>query len=382
VHPSITSLARCAAMLLAVAGAGAHAGLPRYACTPLATTGDGQFAEPSSINKYGRVVGRASFPTDSGLWTWSGVQWKDEGHARRLDELLPPGYTGAEARAISDGNLIVGIAQPECVDECWPTHPAAWHGRTATLLPMPQGSRSGRANAVNRHGRIVGHYMLPDSFTQHAAMWHGGRLRDLGTLGSRKNASWQYSTATAVNDAGTIVGFSQTDSTLSYAALWDADGQVHNLGGLPGAYESQAWSVNDSGVVVGNSDRGVGSLQRAVAWVDGGIVDLDRGVPDGVRSTAMQVNGRGAIVGYKLKLNGSVAALYWPRWDHKPVHLADLVDGTCETGGETYTLGYTHGINNEGVIVSTGQSASGRTAGFRLTPRRAVPWAGAGLTPR
>jgi len=368
---SFATLSRCSALLLGLIAVGAHAGLPSYSCKRLATTGDGRYAEPSAINKDGRVVGRASFRDGHGLWTWGAVQWKDATHASPLDPLLPPGYTGAEAHAINDGNLIVGIAQPECDDVCWPTHPVAWHGRTATLLALPQGSLSGRTYAVNRHGRIVGRYTLPDSFTEHAAMWHGGRLRDLGTLGSRKNRDWQDSTATAVNDAGTIVGFSDTDSFQMHAARWDADGQVHDLGGLAGLIESQAWSINSSGLVVGNSMQWHGSdrLTHAVAWVDGSVVDLDPQAPADVRSTATQVNDQGAIVGYKLKPNGSVAALYWPRWDHKPVHLEDLVDGSCEAGGESFSLGYTHGLNDSGVIVSTGQSASGRTVAFRLTPR-------------
>jgi probable HAF family extracellular repeat protein len=268
---SFPALSRCSALLLGLIAACAHAGLPRYSCERLAAIGDGRYAEPSAINKDGRVVGRASFRDDQGRWTWGAVQWKDANHASPLDPLLPPGYTGAEAHAINDGNLIVGIAQPECDDVCWPTHPVAWHGTTATLLALPPGSLSGRTYAVNRHGRIVGRYTLPDSFTEHAAMWHGGRLRDLGTLGSRKNRDWQDSTATAVNDAGTIVGFSDTDSFQTHAARWDPDGQVHDLGGLPGLIESQAWSINSSGLVVGNSIhwQGADRLTHAVAWVDG-----------------------------------------------------------------------------------------------------------------
>lgn len=155
------------------------------------------------------------------------------------------------------------------------------------------------------------------------------------------------------------------------AASWDADGVIHALGGLPDATESGAWGINRSGLAVGNSNRWVGSnrYDHAVAWVDGSAVDLDPEAPAGVRSTAMQVNDQGEIVGYKLKPNGSVAALYWPRWDHKPVHLSDLVDGGCEAGGESFTLGYTRGIDGRGEIVSTGESASGRTAAFRLSRR-------------
>ncbi|MGM9487149.1 hypothetical protein [Ideonella sp. YS5] len=368
---SFATFSRCSAVLLGLIAVCAHAGLPRYSCEHLAATGDGRYAEPNAINKYGRVVGTASFSIGGGHWQWGAVHWKDGSHATPLDPLLPPGYIGAQAHSINDNNLIVGIAQPECDEDCWITHPVAWHGTTATLLSLPPGSLSGRAYAVNRHGRIVGRYSLPDSFTEHAAMWHGGRLRDLGTLGSRKNRDWQDSTATAVNETGTIVGFSDTDDFQTHAARWDTDGQVHDLGGLPGLLESQAWSINSSGLVVGNSMHWQGSdrLTHAVAWVDGSVVDLDPQAPADARSTATQVNDQGAIVGYKLKPNGTVAALYWPRWDHKAVHLADLVDGDCHAGGESFSLGYTHGINDSGAIVSTGQSASGRTAAFLLTPR-------------
>ena len=371
-HPTLVTIARSGALFLGLAATGAHAGLPRYDCTVLSPAGNHQYAEPKGINKYGRVVGKASVAGD-GRWTWGAFQWKDDSHAVRLDPLLPPGYISAEAVAINEDNLIVGTAQPACDVDCWPTHPVSWHGRTAMVLPLPEGSISGRAHAVNRHGRIVGRYTLPDSFTEHAAMWHAGRVRDLGTLGSRKNAYWQDSAATAVNEAGTIVGFSQTDEVTIHAARWDADGQVHDLGGLLDSSESLAWSLNSSGLVVGNSTQWVDGhpVDHAVAWVDGHVVDLDPQAPADARSTAIQVNDAGEIVGYKLKPNGSVAALYWPRWDHKPVHLSELIEGSCRAGGESFTLGYTHAINDDGVIVSVGRSDSGRTAAFRLTRLRA-----------
>ena len=58
--------------------------------------------------------------------------------------------------------------------------------------------------------------------------------------------------AKAVNDRGDVVGFADAgDGTRAHAILWRAAGKGVDLGVLPGYASSEAYGVNDAGVVFG-----------------------------------------------------------------------------------------------------------------------------------
>jgi probable HAF family extracellular repeat protein len=84
---------------------------------------------------------------------------------------------------------------------------------------------------------------------------------DLGTLGGAR------SFATDVNDAGTVVGWSQTAAGIDHAFSWTAAGMV-DLGTLPGDQWSRALSITNSGDIVGVSGgSGTGSsIGTPVLW--------------------------------------------------------------------------------------------------------------------
>ena len=94
-------------------------------------------------------------------------------------------------------------------------------------------------------------------------------LVDLGTLGG------ENSSAAAVNNAGQIVGTSDTTvANKSHAFLYE-DGVMQDLGAFPGE-KSYALDINEAGVVVGYSydtSLGYGRITPAI-WVDGEITDL------------------------------------------------------------------------------------------------------------
>mgnify|MGYP005844324043 CR=1 FL=1 len=79
-----------------------------------------------------------------------------------------------------------------------------------------------------------------------SAPWN---LYDLGALDGGTSA------ATAINDAGVIVGGSSTDPG-SHAFVWD--GEMTDLGTLGGSY-SMAWDINAAGQIVGCSTTADGT---------------------------------------------------------------------------------------------------------------------------
>jgi probable HAF family extracellular repeat protein len=114
-------------------------------------------------------------------------------------------------------------------------------------------------NEINELGQVAG-YSYTASGTEHAFLWQNGRMRDLGTLGTRVGA---YSYANDLNDHGQVVGYSETASGAYHAFLWQ-NGKMRNLGAL-GGHSSMAEEINEHGQVVGGSYTASGR-EHAVLW--------------------------------------------------------------------------------------------------------------------
>jgi probable HAF family extracellular repeat protein len=162
---------------------------------------------------------------------------------------------------------------------------------------------------------------------------------DVGTLGGS-------SVATAVNNAGQVVGYSQlTTSVSTHAFLWTADRGMMDLGAL-GGNNSRATDINDAGQVVGWSEIGDGR-QHAFFWTpDDGMVDLGPG-------EATDINAAGLVVG---STGGFGRPFLWtkatgmvdPQMDHPYCHVLPCVivpSGVNDLGHVvgTYTVFYIEG---------------------------------------
>ncbi len=112
-------------------------------------------------------------------------------------------------------------------------------------------------------------------------------LVNLGNLYS----SSPYATATAVNNAGVVVGTSKYDSSHYHAFSWSS-GTLTDLGALAGT-TSYGYGLNDSGAVVGQSN-GKAYVKIGATWVD--LTTPDTGFA--TSGQANGVNGGGAVVGY------------------------------------------------------------------------------------
>ena len=95
------------------------------------------------------------------------------------------------------------------------------------------------------------------------------------------------------NDFGQIVGELEKGN-VGHAALWQ-DGEVIELGTLPGGNFSWASAINNSGQIVGSAGNNVTGVRRPFLWQDGVMMDLN--LPLGPRGSANDINDAGAIVG-------------------------------------------------------------------------------------
>jgi probable HAF family extracellular repeat protein len=206
-------------------------------------------------------------------------------------------------------------------------------GRTSAVVPGPGGPPGGawlshvigKGNVFNDRGELAGTASSYDAVTKHQVGQAevtrlGAPARTLGDLGGG------LSRATAINDAGDVVGVSITAAGDTRAFLAPRDGPMRDLGALPGRGASGALDVNNSGLAVGYalspSDRELAIVMelstnlfnlhyggssipddgRAVLFRDGRAIDL--GTLGGASSLASAINDRGQVVGTSLTPDG------------------------------------------------------------------------------
>ncbi len=118
------------------------------------------------------------------------------------------------------------------------------------------------------------------------------RIVDLGTLGGVRSAAF------GINEAGQVVGTSETADGRQHAFLYDG-GSMVDLGTL-GGRTSNAYRISDAGVIVGRSETASGTERPFVSIEGGPLFDLSRlgTALGGPFSAALGVNRRGKVVGY------------------------------------------------------------------------------------
>jgi probable HAF family extracellular repeat protein len=258
----------------------------------------------NGINDSGTVVGTeyttAPFISD-GILAGAAVVWSN-GVETALPDLGTGAYAGySTAIAINNAGMVVGTS----IDNSGQYDLVIWSaGGVATDLGLIDGGPGAGPAAINNLGEIVGAEVSSNGNAEAAILWENGSPISLGGLDvTCPQYSPCSSVATAINDAGVIVGSATATSELQpHAVVW-VDTVATDLGTLPGDSGSQAQGINASGAIVGCSTNTVYPL-RAVLWPAGGgaIIDLNSELPGTlasagwVLSCAIAINDQGWIL--------------------------------------------------------------------------------------
>lgn len=226
--------------------------------------------------------------------------------------------------------------------------------RGATILPGAEvidlgtlGGAQSTASGVNAAGTVVGYSSISGSRNQRAFIWTNGVMTDLGALPIGGSA---FSIAYSINNSGQAVGYSVAGFGIVHAILWEA-GTMRDLGGLEGdGSYSIARDVNDAGQIVGASVTTSGGA-HGFLWQQGTMHDLGT-LPGGFASQATAINASGQIVGFSGNATGFTHAVLW-----KYGEIQDL--GTLGGFGS-----YAGAINDAGQVVGESFTSTGENQAF------------------
>lgn len=205
------------------------------------------------------------------------------------------------------------------------------------------GNYGSNANAINNNGDVVGS-STNLSGSHHAFLKpYNQPMQDLGSL------NFLGSYGLGINDNADVVGQLYSHSG-SRAFLKLHNGQIQNLGTLPGGNRSFAIAINNNGDIAGYSTNSTG-FEHAFLYRNGSMLDLGT-LPNHVRTYAYGINNNGDVVGYSADSNGfSRAFLY------RNGQMQNL--GTL---GGNYSQA--EAINNNGDIVGHSQNSTGQNKAF------------------
>lgn len=325
------------------------------------------------------------------------------------------GGGGSQAFAINEAGLVVGWSAGE--DRFW--HAVAWEHGELRALPRLPGAYDSKALGVNESGQIIGHAYLEAELPrgpviiEHAVLWEGDAYTNLNALmgtyysyglaindhgvvvgeANQRGFVWSpgrgyevvglpvhdASTNRSVNNDGVVVGDSYffMDPNDAHVARPGPEGGwvVDNIG--PGLFSfGMATDINDAGVIVGDANFNLNGPGHAVIFTGRVVSDDDWGTTpedwyrdlgrlgDLPRSTATAINNRGWVVGLGDPQETGVPtrAFVWPG-DGPLVDLNDLLP----RGSGWLMLLSASDINDQGQIVGSGVREDWSIEGFVMT---------------
>ena len=316
------------------------------------------------VNDLGQVVGSSYLPGDESRHAFlvdpkEGSWFQDNDLDGRNDFMIDLGaLDGSDYSWASDINNAGQVVGESFTADGF-IRGFLWDAESGMAdLGTPSGFFTSSANAINELGQaVVGAAYYADS------VWHyGAFLWDAanGMVALGAGPGYTDSPATDIDDAGQVVGYQWGAPYGNSAAfLWTPDspngqaGSFNDLGVFPGGIDSRATAINNAGQVVGSGAASDG-WGRAFLWDPvNGMVDLNNHLPSGSEvylEVAQAINDDGAIVA-----NGSNGWDYTDGYLLTPIHgitltIADaptVTEGNAGTRAAAFTVTLSEASNQD-----------------------------------
>lgn len=315
--------------------------------------GEEVYVTAEDINNRGQVIGSTSMAGQTQAYVWS---------LARGTHLLGvlPGQVHSNGESINDAGTAVGDSfNPDTgggLSFIWDAR------RGMRVLDGSLGADRHGAKGINRVGQVAGASNLTTGATHAFRRDRNGEVLDLGTL-----PGGDYSFGLAINDRGTVVGVGSTAATRnSEGFIWtDSSGmqflKLDDLVEFPRA-------INNRNEVVGVLE---GSYTRAFLWTPaGGVVDLGALTDSATDyAEAYDINEWGTVVGASLTDSAAAHAFIWRR-HHGMKDLNLMLDSTSALAPHV-VVQVAKAINEFGWIVAEGNDLRQLVGShaFLLVPR-------------
>ncbi len=318
-----------------------------YALTDLGTVG-GHLSVAKDINDSAQIVGYSI--TSSGqrrAFVWS--------PNKGIEDIDILSDTSACAYSINDYGQVVGYFLSESAQR----KAFIWDETKGFQNINTESDNFSEAYGINNFGQVVGCAISTDGHRK-AFVWDSKNGMEYINNGSEIE-----SIAYSINNSGEVVGYSLSSDFILKAFVWKSNKGIQELPGFLGS------DINMSGQVVGFSTVPEDN-NRAFLW-DGSNKFQDLSTISGnvnlqfFDSEANSINNSGLIVGYSDRIIDADREL-WSRkafiWDsvNQMQDLNDLIDPA-----DDWILREAQAINNHGQIVGWGNKGQSRHA-FLLTP--------------
>ena len=318
----------------------------QYAITDLGTLPGYPFSNAVGINASGQVAGNCN-GLGNRPFLWSNGTMTGLGAV----------YTGYcwTASGLNDSGQVVGTTSiPSSNPSLYWRHACLYSNGTTTDLGALHVACNSGARGINNFGQVVGWSDIGYPMSEHAFLYSNGKMTSLGALPGSNSTSY----ATGINNFGQVVGWNLSFSAGIQAFLYN-NGKMTGMATLAGFSYNQAWSLNDSGQVVGLCQNSSPSTAHAFLWSNGTMTGLGT-LPGRSSSIAAAINASGQVVGTSdnsafLYSGGTMTALN---------SLIDLNSG--------WTLTNANAINDRGQIVGNGTNPAGKSRAFLLSPLSTV----------
>lgn len=316
--------------------------LVRYAVTPLpfipfSSTGG------EALSNGGAVAGGIANPDGSvSLAVWSEGVLTDLGVPPGVPS---PGFDRPRVFGMNDSGAIVGTVHTSAGEL-----PSRWfiydRGRFTVLALADPADLGGAAIGINRRGQVVG-YDHTSSRRVTGWLWSDGVYSRLPVRGTN-------TAALGINSGGAIIGNRSVSFTRRVlTGQWRRTGERGYVlsGGAAQYLSGFVYAINDPGEAAGGT---YSNGKTTAAVFRNGVATVIVSRP----SYAVGINSSTQVVGF-----------YRPAgYDRRHLFLWSVSTGACDLTPEDYRSAEAAAINDRGEILGFGETVSGKSQYFLLTP--------------